>query len=213
MSEFTNPALFERVDEAEDEQFYESPRMVVHIDDGAIASVGEIYRDLLPAGGEILDLMSSWRSHIPPSVAPSKLVGLGLNAPEMKGNPALTEVVVHNVNRDPHLPFDSESFDGVVMTVSVQYLTKPIEVFREVGRILRPKAPFIVTFSNRMFPTKAVALWRAAPESERVEIVSRYFAESGVFENIKVIDRSGRPDANPIWGVAGYRAPIGAQRD
>jgi len=201
------PDFFQRIDESDDELFYQSPRFVVHIDDGAIAAVGEIYASMLPAGGEILDLMSSWRSHIPPSVKPKRLVGLGLNRAEMEDNPALTEVFVHNVNRHPRLPFPDQSFDGAVMTVSIQYLVRPVEIFADVGRVLRPDSPFIVTFSNRMFPTKAVAIWQAANDQQRAGIASRYFAESGVFEKIGVIDRSKRAGApsDPIWAVAGYR--------
>jgi SAM-dependent methyltransferase len=195
------------MDEADDEVFYESPRFVVHIDDGAIEAVGEIYASRLPQGGAILDLMSSWRSHIPESVRPSRLVGIGLNRAEMEDNPALTEVIVHNVNRETRLPLPDETFDGVVMTVSIQYITRPIEVFAEVGRVLKPGRPFIVTFSNRMFPTKAIALWQQAGNDQRVAIVMRYFADSGVFENIEVFDRSRRegPPSDPVWGVAGYK--------
>ena len=114
-----------------------TPRFVVHIDDGAIAKVGEIYASLLPEGGAILDLMSSWRSHLPQRIRPAKVVGLGLNRAEMEDNPALGEVVVHNVNLNPRMPFADESFDGAVMTVSVQYLIHPLEVFAEVGRVLK----------------------------------------------------------------------------
>jgi len=207
MADTLNPNFFRRMDETDDELFYESPRFVVHIDDGAIEAVGEIYARRLQQGGAILDLMSSWRSHIPESVRPSRLVGIGLNRAEMQDNPALTEVVVHNVNREPRLPFDDDSFDGVVMTVSIQYITRPIEVFADVGRVLKPGRPFIVTFSNRMFPTKAIALWQQAGSDQRVAIVMRYFADSGVFENIEVFDRSSRegPPSDPVWGVAGYK--------
>ncbi len=200
------PDFFRRMDESDDELFYESPRFVVHIDDGAIATVGEIYALMLPAGGEILDLMSSWRSHIPQIVRAKRLVGLGLNRAEMANNPALTEVVVHNVNRHSRLPFPDKSFDGAVMTVSIQYLIKPVEVFAEVGRVLKPHSPFVVTFSNRMFPTKAVAIWQGANDQQRLGIVTRYFAESGAFEKIAVIDRSKRPGlpSDPIWAVSGY---------
>jgi len=201
------PDFFRRMDESDDEFFYQLPRLVVHIDDGAIAAVGEIYASRLPQGGEILDLMSSWRSHLPQSVNPKRLAGLGLNRAEMEDNPALTEVVVHNVNRDPRLPFADQSFDGAVMTVSIQYLTRPLEVFTDVGRVLRAGGPFILSFSNRMFPTKAVAIWHGANEDQRVEIVTRYFAESGAFEKIEVFDRSHRPGppSDPIWAVAGYK--------
>jgi SAM-dependent methyltransferase len=207
MAQPPKPELFRRIDESDDELFYQYPRLLVHIDDGAIAKVGEIYANLLPAGGKILDLMSSWRSHLPERIRPAKVVGLGLNRPEMADNPALGEVVVHNVNQNPAMPFADESFDGAVMTVSVQYLTRPIEVFADVARVLRPRAPFIVTFSNRMFPTKAVALWHGTNHDQRVTVVIRYFADSGAFEKIESFDRSAPtdPPSDPIWAVAGFK--------
>lgn len=200
------PEFFRRIDESDDELFYQFPRLVTHIDDGAIAKASEIYARLLPANGEILDLMSSWRSHLPASLKPKRVLGVGLNHAEMADNPALTEIIVHNVNRDPRLPLAGSSFDGAVMTVSVQYLTRPIAVFADVGRVLKPGAPFIITFSNRMFPTKAIALWQQASEQQRVTIVETYFARSGAFDKVEVIDRSGPEDgpADPIWAVAGF---------
>ncbi len=211
MAQAPRPEFFRRVDESADEEFYQYPRLVVHIDDGAIAKVGEIYAGLLPAGGTILDLMSSWRSHLPNRVEAAKVVGLGLNRAEMEDNPALSEVVVHNVNLNPRMPFADESFDGVVMTVSVQYLTRPIELFADVGRVLRAGAPFIVTFSNRMFSTKAVALWRGANNDQRVILVRQYFAESRAFDGIEAIDRSAptEPPSDPIWAVVGFKIAAG----
>ena len=207
MANLWPPEFRRRMDESDDELFYEYPRFVVHIDEQAIADVGEIYQRLLPQKGEILDLMSSWRSHLPPTLEPRRVVGLGLNRAEMADNPALTDIVIRNVNRQPRLPFDDASFDGAVMTVSVQYLTHPIEVFAEVARVLRPGSPFVVTFSNRMFPTKAIALWQMASEQQRPEIVRSYFAESGTFEKIELIDHSRRAGvpSDPIWAVVGHK--------
>jgi SAM-dependent methyltransferase len=207
MAEAPKPDFFRRIDDSDDELFYQHPRLVVHIDDGAIAKVGEIYGDLLPAGGTILDLLSSWRSHLPDHLRPGKVVGLGLNRAEMEDNPALNEVVVHNVNLNPRLPFNDESFDGAVMTVSVQYLTRPIELFTDVARVLKPHAPFIVTFSNRMFPTKAVALWHGANQHQRVTVVKEYFAQSAAFDDVELIDRSTPtdPPSDPIWAVVGRK--------
>ena len=200
------PDFFRRVDESDDELFYTSPRLVVHIDDGAIAAVSEIYAQFLPTGGAVLDLMSSWRSHIPESVKAPRIVGLGLNRSEMENNPALTEIVVHNVNRNPRLPFPDANFrwrrdDGIDSVPGAAG-----QAFADVARVLKAHAPFIVTFSNRMFPTKAVAVWQGATDQQRLGIVSRYFAESGAFEKIGVIDRSRRPGtpSDPIWAVAGY---------
>ena len=198
---------FRRVDDSADELFYSTPRLVVHIDDGAIAKVGEIYARLRPQGGAILDLMSSWRSHLPAHLRPARVVGLGMNRAEMEDNPALTEIVIHNLNRAPRLPFADAEFDGAVVTVSVQYMTSPIETFAEVARVLKPAAPFIVTFSNRMFPTKAVAIWQNLDEYDHVKLVARYFMESGGFENIEFVDKSAptTPVSDPIWAVVGYR--------
>ncbi len=201
------PEFFRRIDESRDELFYSSPRFVVHIDDRAIATVGEIYARLLPQGGAILDLMSSWRSHLPAQLCPARVVGLGLNRAEMADNPALTEIVVHSLNDDPRLPFRDGEFDAAVITVSIQYLIRPVEVFAGVGRVLKPGAPLVVTFSNRMFPTKAVAVWHHLGEHDRVDLVARYFMDSGAFENIDVIDRSAAadPPSDPVWVMAGYR--------
>jgi SAM-dependent methyltransferase len=199
--------FFRRVDDSDDEVFYSTPRLVVHIDDGAIAKVGAIYARLLPQGGAILDLMSSWRSHLPAHLRPARVVGLGMNRAEMEDNPGLTEIVIHNLNRVPRLPFADAEFDGAVVTVSVQYMTAPLETFAEVGRVLKPGAPFIVTFSNRMFPTKAVAIWQNLDDYDHVKLVARYFMESGGFENIEFIDKSApaTPPSDPIWAVVGYR--------
>jgi SAM-dependent methyltransferase len=199
--------FFRRIDDGDDEVFYSTPRPVVHIDPGAIMKVGEIYARLLPQGGAILDLMSSWRSHLPAHLRPVRVVGLGMNRAEMQDNPALTEIVVHNLNATPRLPFADAEFDGAVVTVSVQYMIRPLETFAEVARVIKPGAPFVVTFSNRMFPTKAVAVWQSLDDYDRVKLVARYFMDCGGFENIDFIDQSAAtmPPSDPIWAVAGYR--------
>jgi SAM-dependent methyltransferase len=206
MTEPINPVFFRRVDESDDEEFYRWPRRVVHIDDAAIVTVGGIYAAIIGPNAAILDLMSSWRSHLPVQLAPGRVAGLVLNEEEMRDNAALTEVVVHNVNRVPRLPFPDETFDAAVMTVSVQYLTQPLVVFGDVRRVLRAGGPFIVTFSNRMFPTKAIALWQSANYAQRVAIVRSYFEGAG-FERVEVIDKSEPidPPCDPIWAVVGYR--------
>jgi SAM-dependent methyltransferase len=185
-----DPRFFRREDEAPDVEFYREPRLTVHIDDDAIAAVTRLYRELLPAGGAILDLMSSWRSHLPPEVRYARVVGLGMNAEEMADNPQLDEFVVHDLNADPRLPFPDESFDGCCVTVSVQYLTRPVAVFREVNRVLRPGAPFVVTYSNRCFPTKAVAIWRATTDTEHAQLIAVYFHLSGGWGEVVAQDRS-----------------------
>ncbi len=198
--------FFRRIDESDDPLFYSFPRLVVHIDDWAINTIGEIFDQRLPRNAVLLDLMSSWRSHLPASLRPGAVTGLGLNRAEMEDNPALTEVVVHDLNREPRLPLAEDRFEGAMLTVSIQYLIRPVEVFTDLGRVLRAGAPFVVSFSNRMFPTKAVWVWQRATESQRVELVKRYFADSGIFDHIEAIER--RCDtgyADPVFAVIGTR--------
>ncbi len=202
---------FRRQDESDDFNFYTQPRKVVHIDDAAIATLAEFLRDQLPAGGALLDLMSSWRSHLPEGVAFDRVVGLGMNQAEMDDNPALTETVIHSLNHAPQLPFADAEFDAAVCTVSVQYLTQPVEVFREVGRVLKPGAPFIVSFSNRCFPTKAVAIWKMTDDKQHMELVAQYFAQSGGWQDIQAQFKPGRRGLfgggeDPLYVVWAVRA-------
>jgi len=201
------PAAYAREDESGDDGFYVMPRMVVHIDDGAIAALGRLYSEILPVAGRILDLMSSWRSHLPPAPGEREVVGLGLNAEEMADNPQLTSHVVHDVNRDPRLPFADAAFDGVVCAVSVQYVIHPVLLFREVGRVLRPGAPFVVSFSNRCFPTKAVAVWLGSTDAQHVMLVRAYFEAAGGFTDAQEEDRSPPDDGDPLFAVWARRAP------
>lgn len=200
---------FRRFDEDDDSAFYSFPRRVVHIDDGAIAVLTRLYAALVPSGGRVLDLMSSWRSHLPASFS-GGAIGLGMNAVEMAENPQLTSAVVHDLNREPKLPFADEAFDAVTCAVSIQYLTRPLEVFREVRRVLRPGAPFVVSFSNRCFPDKAVALWRVTDDQEHVEVVTAYFADSaepgGAWAAVESFEHAPR-QGDPLYVVWARRAP------
>jgi SAM-dependent methyltransferase len=164
--------FFERSDESADATFYSWPRLVTHIDDDAIAAVGALY-ETLEIGGEVLDLMGSWVSHF--RTPPAHLTVLGMSAEELHANSDATATIVHDLNADPLLPFDDASFDAVVCCVSVDYLTRPMEVFAEVARVLRPGGPLVCTFSNRCFPTKAIRGWLFAGDEERCDIVCRYF--------------------------------------
>jgi SAM-dependent methyltransferase len=205
------PEYFRRQDESDDFNFYTDARKVVHIDDAAIATLTDFLRDVLPAGGALLDLMSSWRSHLPPEMPFSRVVGLGMNGEEMADNPQLTEHVVHSLNANPFLPFDDEAFDAAVCTVSVQYLTNPLTVFTEVRRVLKPGAPFVVSFSNRCFPTKAVAIWRATDDQQHMELVAQYFVQAGGWDKIQAQFKEGRRSffgggGDPLYVVWAARA-------
>jgi SAM-dependent methyltransferase len=194
------PEAYERDDESPDDRFYVVPRRVVHIDDGAIAALGRLYADVLPAGGRLLDLMSSWRSHLPPECSKLEVVGLGLNAEEMADNPQLAKSVVHDVNRDPRLPFGDAEFDGAACAVSVQYVLHPRRLFQEVRRVLRPGAPFVVSFSNRCFSTKAVAVWLHTTDAQHLMLVRAYFEGAGGFTDVTAEDRSPG-GGDPLYAV------------
>ncbi|MFL6205384.1 MAG: class I SAM-dependent methyltransferase [Acidimicrobiales bacterium] len=164
--------FFDRADPSSDAAFYAGPRFVTHIDDGAIAAVGALY-DELGLDGEVLDLMSSWVSHF--RRPPARLTVLGMNAAELDANPMAHERVVQDLNVDHVLPFADESFDAAVCCVSVDYLVRPIDVFREVARVVRRGGPFVCTFSNRCFPTKAIRGWLLTTDQQHLELVAEYF--------------------------------------
>jgi SAM-dependent methyltransferase len=197
-------AAFEKADPSPDAEFYAFPRFVTHIDDGAVGAVTEAYRANLPAGGKILDLMSSWVSHLPAEVTYDLVVGHGMNAQELAANPGLTRWFVQDLNVDPVLALPDAPFDGACLCVSVQYLQRPVEVFRQVQGLLRPNAPFIVTFSNRCFPTKAVAIWQALGGPDQQRLIGAYMAASG-FVGIEG-QAVTPPGGDPLWTVIG-RAP------
>ncbi len=197
--------FFQRQDASDDRLFYSFPRKVVHIDDDALAALTSVYQDLLPTGGIYLDLMSSWRSHYPLALKPARVVGLGMNADEMADNPQLDKFIVHNLNQQPVLPYEDQSFDAVTCAVSVQYLTEPLRVFSEVYRVLKPGGTFVVSFSNRCFPSKAVAVWLSTNDSEHIALVGRYFEQSGEWTELSAMQTdpaNGYPTyANPLYVV------------
>ena len=199
---------FRRADEISDAAFYAQPRFVTHIDEGAIAAVTQLYREFFPAGGAILDLMSSWISHLPPEVRYARVVGLGMNREELAANERLLGFVVQNLNDDPRLPFADGEFDAAGLCVSIDYLTDPVAVLRETARVLRPGAPMVVTFSNRCFPTKAVAVWHALDDAGRCELVRAFFHHAGddLWTPAEVLDRSPViSQGDPLFAVVARR--------
>jgi hypothetical protein len=198
---------FTKIDAEEDELFYEPPRLVCHIDDGAIAALTEFYRTVLPAGGILLDLMSSWVSHLPPEIDYAEVIGHGMNATELGANPRLTRWFVQNLNRDTKLPLADTSVDAAMVCVSIQYLQQPVAVLREVARVLRPGGPVVISFSNRCFWTKAVAIWRALDDAGHARLVERYLRHAG-FERIETRQLAEWVEdvSDPMTAVVG-RAP------
>ena len=216
-TDFFSAEAFSRDDEAPDSRFYSEPRYVNHIDDIAIEMVKNTYGRFLKDDMQVLDLMSSWQSHLPIKPNFKRLVGLGLNERELKKNSRLNQRVVQDLNVNTRLPFESNSFDTVICTVSVEYLIKPLRVFKEVSRVLRPDGFFIVTFSNRWFPTKSIKIWTEIHEFERMGLVLEYFIRSGGFENLQTYSIRGLPrprndhyypdlmHSDPIYAVWGQK--------
>jgi Methyltransferase domain len=195
------PEAFDKEDRSPDAEFYDFPRFVTHIDEGAIATVTRAYRETLPPGGTILDLMSSWVSHLPADVAFESVVGHGMNAEELAANTRLSRWFVQDLNINPALGFGDRAFDGACLCVSVQYLQRPVEVFGEVRRVLQPGAPFVVSFSNRCFPTKAVAIWRAFSGPDQQRLIGAYMRAAGF---TRVTEHGSTPPrGDPLWVVIG----------
>lgn len=173
------PDAFAKEDLEDDAAFYAEPRLVTHIDDAAIAALTDFYREVLPPGGVVLDLMSSWVSHLPEDVSYSDMIGHGMNAEELAANPRLDRWFVQDLNQAPILPLEANSLDGAMICVGVQYLQRPLEVMRDLARVLRPGAPLMISWSNRCFPTKAVAVWRGLGPRGHGQLVELYLRRAG----------------------------------
>jgi len=216
-TDFLSENPFQREDDGTDLVFYTKPRFVQHLDDRAIEVITDLYGRFVHDGMRVLDLMSSWTSHLPEGLHLEKLSGLGLNAEELEKNKELSDWVVHDLNENPILPYKAESYDAVVCTVSIEYLVDPETVFKEIGRILRPGGTFIVTFSNRWFPEKVINIWKDLHEFERMGLVMDYFQKSDMFTDLETYSVRGlaRPtsdkyfpelmDSDPVYAVWGYR--------
>ncbi|KAJ3684764.1 hypothetical protein LUZ61_013928 [Rhynchospora tenuis] len=197
---------FSRFDESPDSIFYSEPRFVTHIDDPAIRALTDYYSKVFPPsnspGVAMLDLCSSWVSHFPAGYKQERVVGMGMNEEELKRNPILTEYIVQDLNVNPKLPFEDNSFDVITNVVSVDYLTKPIEVFKEMQRVLKPSGLAIMSFSNRLFFTKAVSIWTSTGDVDHAWIVGSYFHYAGGFEPPAAVDISPNPGrSDPMYIV------------
>jgi SAM-dependent methyltransferase len=213
-TDFFDDTAFERIDEDDDAIFYLRPRLVNHIVSLASAHIGELYAERLQLGMRVLDLMSSYESHLPPSLTGIQLTGLGLNLEEMQANPALNQCVVHDLNHDPALPFADDSFDTIICTASVEYLTSPFDVMRELARVVKPGGNVMFTFADRWFPPKAIHLWGEVHAFERMAVVLAYFRDSGLFTDYYTETARGWPrpeddkyaaeldDSDPVFFVS-----------
>jgi len=197
---------FDKLDVEEDELFYEPPRLVYHIDDHAVAALTEFYRRVLPSSGVLLDLMSSWVSHLPPETEYAEVIGHGMNPAELAANPRLSRWFVQNLNRDTALPLADSSIDAVTICVSIQYLQQPVAVLREIARVLRPGGLVAISFSNRCFWTKAVAIWRGLDDEGHARLVELYLRQAG-FDRIEShrLAEWIEDEQDPLIAVTGHK--------
>jgi len=196
--------LFQRIDESPDGLFYSNPRFVTHIDDATITALTNFYSEILFTEADVLDLMSSWISHLSAEPKLGRVAGLGLNKSELENNARLTEHCVQDLNRITTLPYQSNSFDFVFIAVSIQYLVHPFEIFSEIARLLRTDGQIVVSMSHRCFPTKAVRAFRESDLNQRISIVGQYMERARKFSVYEFIDRSP-VGADPLWIVRARR--------
>jgi len=201
------PNAFRKWDASNDADFYVQPRFVTHIDDEAIAALTAFYREILPAGGVLLDLMSSWVSHLPPDVEYTEVIGHGMNEEELAANPRLSRWFVQDLNKDPKLSMADKSVDAAMICVSIQYLQQPIAVLQDVARALKPGQPLIVSFSNRCFPTKAVAIWQSLSDPAHMQLVGHYMQHAGLAQIETKVLRDGST-SDPMLAVIGRTPKI-----
>jgi SAM-dependent methyltransferase len=205
------PEQRNKLDNTNDTDFYYFPRFVTHVDEGFIEQLTNLYRERLKPNTRILDLMSSWVSHLPEEMEFARVEGHGMNEEELAKNPRFNHFFVQNLNANPKLPLADADFDAVLIAVSVQYLQYPEAIFTEIQRILKPGGVVIVSFSNRMFYQKAIAAWRDGTDMSRLELVKRYFRSVPGFSEPEAIARTstlpsflqmlGMMGADPFYAV------------
>jgi SAM-dependent methyltransferase len=198
------PEQREKLDDTNDLDFYDAPRLVTHVDEGFIDRLTNLYQETLQPGDRVLDLMSSWVSHLPPAMEFDHVEGHGMNATELAKNPRLDHYFVQNLNQNPQLPLENADFNAVLITVSIQYLQYPEAVLSEIYRVLKPNGVVIISFSNRMFYQKAIAAWRDGTDTDRVNLVRKYFQSVDGFTTPEVIvHQPTLPGLLQMLGLAG----------
>ena len=196
------PQAFARIDEGDDLAFYSFPRLVHHIDEVAVAALSATYKQLIPENAAILDLMSSWVSHLPKDVEYAEVIGHGMNAEELAANPQLSGWFTQDLNRDPALPLQAASLDAATICVGVQYLQQPILVLQDIRRAVKPGAPLVVSFSNRCFPTKATAIWLRTGDRDHAALVELYLRTAG-FGEVETHALADGRSCDPLIAVTG----------
>jgi SAM-dependent methyltransferase len=216
-TDFYSNEPFVRLDPRADSAFYTMTRLLPHIDRIASTQLANIYQRFLQPGMQVLDLMSSWQSHLPEAVTDLAVTGVGMNQEELQRNPRLNQHVIHDLNTQTELPIEADQFDIAICSLSVEYLIRPIDVFKEVARVLKPGAPFVVSFSERWFPPKVIAVWQEMHPFERMGLVLDYFQKSERFSQLGTESLRGLPrpaddkyaaelaESDPVYVVWGYK--------
>lgn len=200
---------FKRDDESGDAEFYAKIHAGDFMDDRAVRNVQRVYGDLLKDGMKVLDLMAAKDSHLPVGVSDLTITGLGLNGGDMASNPALTDHVIHNLNEDPVLPFDENSFDAIICTGGVGYLVKPFEILEEAARILKPGGVIVFTFIDKWVEEKVIRVWTELYEFERMGLVTQYFVRSEMYDDLTTLSErgwlteDGSTGSSPVFAVWG----------
>lgn len=208
-TDFFVESAIRRVDENSDSEFYQQPRMVHHLDASARHTISQLYGELIKPGSRVLDLMASWESHLPAELS-VQLDGIGMNKEELHSNPSIDDFFVYDLNEMPAIPYEDETFDAVICTASVEYLVQPLAIFKDIQRVLKPGGICIISFSNRWFPSKAIALWSEMHEFERMGLVMEYFRKSGWQGQVDTFSSRGldRPEDDPHYAQTQHSDPV-----
>ena len=174
-----SPAERDKLDRSDDSLFYAEPRFVHHLDASFRARLTQLYRERIPACAVVVDLMSSWVSHLPEDITYQEVIGHGLNAEELAANPRLDRHWLQNLNTTQQLPLADNSVDAVLIVAGWQYLQQPEAVAAELLRVVRTRGEVIVAFSNRMFFQKASQIWTDGGDREHLAYVAEVFTAQG----------------------------------
>ena len=175
-------------DNADDSDFYLTPKFVYHLDSNFRKTLTNIYDNEISNNSVILDLMSSWDSYLPTKKNYTKIIGHGLNKKELESNKCLDQYWIQNFNTNQHIPLENKSVDYCLMVAAWQYLQYPENISREISRILRSKGKIIISFSNRAFWHKTPNIWINSNEQERLKYVRSVLISNG-FQEPKIIKK------------------------
>ena len=168
-----------KADISDDEIFYQQPRFVHHLSDSFRNRLTSLYSEFLLNHHIILDLMSSWVSHLPSNISYKKVIGHGMNEAELSSNERLDKFFVQNLNKKQNMPIEDSSVDVGLIVAGWQYLQYPEKVSLELSRVIKSDSLLIISFTNRAFWTKAPNIWTYSSEEKRIEYVTSVLTSNG----------------------------------